>query len=440
VPKAVFVIVVDTLRPDRLSCYGYRAHQTPHIDRLAASGVLFERMHAAASWTGPSMGTIMTSRYPTQLGMIERHVGQTTFRPHERRKQINNAIPMGAHTLAEMMREAGFHTAAFVNQAFINAHEGYMQGFQEWCHTVDTDKVAWDDPTRPAPALSVPRDAELGHADGVLIDAFVEWLNATGDGRPFVWLHLLRPHWPYVPPPTYMADHPLSEDPSALYDGEVRATDDDIGRVLDAIDRRYGLDRCLIIFTSDHGEAFGEHDGFGHGHSLHTEVSHVPMILHAPGLPMGARVATIVRTADILPTVLELTSVVPDTTEPFVGESLVGLIAHGGKDRAGYAAGMLYEGTERSWMRNGYRVMFEVAGDEKYSLYNMETDPLEESDVSARHPDLFNAMRGELNALNEQFTADFEASPGDAAPESAADKDAEDERTLRSLRALGYIK
>lgn len=436
---AVFLIVVDTLRPDRLSCYGYTGHETPHIDGLAASGVLFRRMHAAASWTGPSMGTIMTSRYPPQLGMVERPIDRTTFRPRERRKQINNSIPAGAHTLAEMMRAAGFHTVAFVNQAFLNVHAGYLQGFEEWCHTTDTDKVAWDDPKQPLPSVSLPRDAELGQADAALVDAFVAWLSVTGEQRPFVWLHLLRPHWPYLPPPRYMENQTLTGD-SALYDAEVRATDNDIGRVLEAIDRRYGLDRCVLVFTSDHGEAFGEHGGFEHGHSLHAEVSHVPMILRAPGLAAGVTVKSIVRTADILPTVLELASVMPYTTEPFVGESLVGLGENGGKHRAGYAAGMLYEGTERSWMRDGYRIMFEVAGGEQYSLYNMVSDPGEESDVSIRESQRFERMREELNALHEQFTRDFRDDLDVDGRTSVADSAAEEERTLRSLRALGYIK
>ena len=116
-PKGVFLIVVDTLRPDRLSCYGYEKHSTPHIDQLATTGVRFTRAQSVASWTLPSMGAMLTSRYPTQLGLVEHPAdGRLKFAWRTKRRQLNYRLGPEPATLAERMRAIGYQTAAFVDQ------------------------------------------------------------------------------------------------------------------------------------------------------------------------------------------------------------------------------------------------------------------------------------------------------------------------------------
>ncbi|HMB71849.1 MAG TPA: sulfatase, partial [bacterium] len=274
-PQAVILIVVDTLRPDHLSCYGYDRHRTANVDRLAAAGVLFGNAQAAASWTIPSMGSMLTSRYPTQLGMIE-----TPGEPDHRfawrdvRTMHSYAIPDEALTLAEVFRDAGWTTAAFVNQPGLNAKEGFQQGFDDWFYPVTAGEIGRYDPATPLEEKRwSPFLTNAALLDAGLAQEFDKWM-AAHEGRPvFAWLHFLTPHTPYIPVPQYLPEGvtPQSATHQDAYDAEIRFLDDVIGHVLNVIEARVGLDSSLVVFTSDHGEAFGEHGMVGHGHSLHGE-------------------------------------------------------------------------------------------------------------------------------------------------------------------------
>ena len=343
-----------------------------------------------------------------------------------------------------MMRGAGFRTAAFVNQIFLNTHQGFMQGFDEWCRPVSNTEVAWVNPHHPPPDEPLPDGTELGQVDGALVNAFIDWLGQAGDERLFVWLHLLRPHWPYLPPPGRMVDPPAdwldTMPPSDLYDIEIGVTDEDIGRVLDAIDEAVGLDRSVVIFTSDHGEAFGEHGGQEHGHSLHTEVTHVPLIVSAPDLARDRRVQTRVRTVDIVPTVLDLVSLEPDASGSLEGESLAPLVTGEGEDRPCYAAGMLYGGTERSLTRDGFRIMYDHDRGKQFFLYDIDKDPLELEDVADRHRDRLRSMREELRDRYMDYLRDFRETRETSHDPVAQEEEKENEKVLRAMKSLGYIK
>jgi arylsulfatase A-like enzyme len=441
-PDAVFLIVVDTLRPDRLSCYG-SGNPTPNISRFADSGVTFNRAQAAASWTVPSMGAMMTSMYPSQLGLVEESAPKTArFEVRERRRQLAYTLPLDVQTLAETLNEAGFYPTAFVNQPFINRRDGFLQGFEEWCYAVDEQQLVWHNTSEPVPETVYPPGTDLGRADSILVDEFADWVETHRDRRPFVWLHLLKPHWPYRPPPRYMEgftdgyhDETHKRTPAhERYDGEVRATDDLIGRALEAIDKSVGLERSLVIFTSDHGEAFGEHGGIEHGHSLHREVVHVPLVIASPGVPSARGINDYVRLIDILPTVLELIGVDPASQTGLQGSSLVALMkrettGESLPPRIVFCEGMLYGGTERSILQNDYKLIYEIEGGERYKLFNLSVDPLEQSNASRRMQMRAADMRLMLEGFHARLLEDA-GTP--AAPE-------EDERVLRSLKALGYV-
>ena len=430
-PRAVFLIVVDTLRPDRLSCYGSN-NPTPSIDRLAERGTTFYRAQSTASWTVPSVGAILTSMYPSQLGLVEEPAPMDTdFPARERRRQISYTLPQSANTLAETLRDSGFRTAAFVNQPFLNFRDGFLQGFTDWRYPVSETELVWHDTEQPIPVISYPPGTDLGLADSLLVESFVEWLEEHDSDRPFVWLHLLKPHWPYRPPPRFMegyVDDYYEAQSYQRYDGEIRAVDDLVGRVLDAIDSFVGLDRSLVVFTSDHGEAFGEHDGREHGHTLHREVVNVPLILAGPGLAPRERVGDFVATLSILPTILEIAGLTtaethgpPSLLEVVRGEATPGFL---------FAEGMLYGGTERSLLKDGYKLIYEVAGGEVYRLYNLSTDPLENHDAGNR----LSMRREDMRILMENFHAGLIAETTNETP-----SDKEDDDVLRSLKALGYI-
>lgn len=433
-PRAVFLIVVDTLRPDRLSCYG-SPNPTPNFLRLAKQGVLFEAAQSTASWTVPAMGAMMTSRYPTQLGLVEEPAPPNArFLPRERRKQVAYTLPEGP-TLATILRDAGFTTTAFVNQPFINMHDGFLQGFDAWCYPLDEAHLTWHDTSQPIPEAQFPPDTELGRADSILVDAFTDWLANREDERmPFAWIHLLSPHWPYRPPARYMenvqGDWRLATN-SARYDGEVRAVDDLVGSVLDAIDQHVGLKHSLVILVSDHGEAFGEHDGVEHGHTLHREVIHVPLIISSPGLPRGHAVPDIARTIDLAPTILDLMNV-HSRTGSFEGVSLVSAIRGEPKPVIAYSEGMLYGGTERSVTTNGYKLIYEVDGGDRYRLFNIAADPYEMRDIAQQSQLRATDMRLVLEGIHTRLSEDYQNG-------TTQTTSPEDESVLRSLKALGYI-
>jgi arylsulfatase A-like enzyme len=438
-PAAVFLIVVDTLRPDRLSCYG-SSNPTPNISRLAETGVLFSRAQSVASWTVPSMGAMMTSMYPSQLGLVEEPApAAVRFEPRERRRQLAYTLPLDVQTLAGMLGEAGFLPAGFVNQPFINRQDGFLQGFEAWCYTADEKRLVWHDTGQPIPDIVYPPGTDLGRADSVLVEEFAGWIDSHAGSKPFVWLHLLKPHWPYTPPARYMEDSSGEHGRAPAherYDGEVRETDDLIGRVLDVIERSVGLERSLIVFTSDHGEEFGEHGSYEHGHSMHREVVHVPLVIAAPGLPAGRRVDDYVRLIDILPTILDLNGFDPALHDRLQGSTLVPLMndtpVATPPERVVFYEGVLYGPTERGILMNDYKLIFEISGGERYRLYDLSADWLERSDAAGhqgmRAADMSFTLENFRARLREEATAADTIAPGD-----------QEQRVLQSLKALGYI-
>lgn len=448
--QAVFLIVVDTLRPDRLSCYGYAEHQTPNIDAIANAGMRFDNAQAVASWTLPSMGAMMTSKYPAQLGLVERpEPALTRFQKRQRRVQIRYTPSPEAHTLAELMSEAGFRSAAFVDQPALCYPGGFIQGFHDWYYAVeqtydeyygtDTDRVrkhpiGEEVPHEPAPAG--PTSA-LG-SDIALIETFTEWLEDNANESVFAWLHLLTPHHPYQPPVRYgqqfvkQGDGWVEVPPSQRYDGEVRATDDLVGKILEAIDAFVGRENALIIFTSDHGEAFDEHDTSGHGQSLHREVISVPLIIAGPNIPSGESSDAYVSTIDILPTILDAVDVTVPVPGGIEGESL---LASGGgptQDRLVFSQGMLYGSTERSLISDGVKLMYDAEG-AVYSLYDVVADRGETQDVMGKQPEVEKRLRAGMDRLMERLAKEYESAA------HASTDSTEVERALKMMRALGYV-
>ena len=434
---AIFLIVVDTLRPDRLSCYGASRALTPNIDELAARGVLFTNAHAAASWTVPSMGTMMTSIYPTQLGLVEEPTPHdTSFEWRTKRDQLGFTPPPQVRTLAEILRDSGLRTAAFVNQPGLNSFDGFLQGFDDWFRPVDVHSVKRHDPNVALPEQEWPQYLMYAHRiDNLLIKAFGRWLESTAEEGIFVWLHLLTPHDPYLEFPRRADAPPPPESLSDQYDEEVRVADRMVGDIMRIIEDRIGFERAKIIFTSDHGEGFGEHGMDEHGHTLHREVTHVPLIVVSSDLPAGRVVETRVPSVDILPTFLEFAGVDPPLPSQLEGTSLLSAIDGKAVDRLIYSEGMLYGSTERSLVDDDYKLMFDEQED-RYALYDLSKDPGETMDLSALQEDRTSRMTTALNELHSRLKAAYLAWQ----PEGGRDELSEEDRETmeKSLRALGY--
>lgn len=293
VPPNVLLVLIDTLRPDHLGAYGYARRTSPFIDDLAADGVVFENALSQAPWTLPAVLSLMTSRYPCDLGVPS---------PSEARSQL----PPDSVTLAERFRAAGYRTLALSDHRAIDA-PAFGRGFEHF--------------------ESLPRGpfgdwGWIETDERVVLEAW-ERLIAPADSRPtFAYLHLYYPHAPYEPPAPFDAVFgrgALFMRPGSragvinLYDGEILRTDALLARLLPAFWRlRPAPADTVTALVSDHGEAFWEHGRLGHGHSMHNELLRILFALHAPGrVPPGLRLAELAQTVDVGPTLLDVAGLDP---------------------------------------------------------------------------------------------------------------------------------
>ena len=443
-PDAVFLIVVDTLRSDRLSCYGYEGHATPNIDRLATAGVRFTRAHTVASWTCPSMGAMLTSRYPAQLGLVEAALEHNKPLPwRHKRRQVSMRVPDGVPTIAEMMAAAGFKTAAFVNQPALNANTSYARGFGTYLYPVRPDGVGRLSSKRhPGRLQNWDTNRHADVCDALIVEKFSRWLGRNADKRPFAWLHLLSPHTPYNPPEPYAPAPPgpgQFPSPSARYDGEVRSVDAMIGDALDAIEQHVGLERSLVILTADHGEEFKDHGHYDHGHSLYREIQRVPLLVAAPRtLPAGV-VERDVRIIDIVPTILEFVGQTEMITAGLEGVSLMPAMAPEVPPLPVFAEGMLYGNTKHSLVLGGYKLILEQP-EERCELYDVHADEAETVDLASQQPERVTLMLRQLADWHAGVVRDYQELLSAVPDERSREElDRERERTLEALRSLGYI-
>jgi len=282
----LLLITVDTLRADRLGCYGFAGAETPVIDRLAASGVLFEQATAPAPITLPSHASILTGLDVPDHGV---------------RHNIGFTLSEDRTTLAEVLRAQGYATAAVVGSYVLDGRFGLAQGFDEY----DDDLTSG----RREDAIGA---GYLERTADQVVDAATAWLDGhAGDaGGPFfLWTHLFDPHAPYAPPADYRKL--FTAGLIGAYDGEVAFVDAQLGRLLDRLRDLGVLERTLVVFASDHGEALGEHDEATHGTLIYESTMRVPLIVSNPRLfPRALRADDrVVGLVDLFPTLLDLLGV-----------------------------------------------------------------------------------------------------------------------------------
>jgi len=293
----LILISLDTLRADHLGAYGYVRPTSPTIDAwLAARGTVFEDASTSFPNTAGSHMTMLTAVDPCVHGL-----DRTAFGGGLR-------VRDGVVTLGEVLRNAGYETAAFTEDAWVTAAVGYDRGFGTFVE--DHGRNAVND-----------GNIEATFARGSA------WIAAHRRDPFFVFLHTYQVHEPYEPPPGYAEQvapvhgDSRAEREKALYDGEIRYTDDVLARFLAALDAEGLAARTLVLVVADHGQHFGEHGSWGHSFTLWQPVLRVPMILRGPGVPAGLRVPDPVGLIDIVPTVLELLGVPPPSE--IQGTSLV---------------------------------------------------------------------------------------------------------------------
>jgi choline-sulfatase len=387
-PLNVIIYLVDALRADHLGCYGYDRPVSPRIDAFARQATRFRHAVAQAPWTRPSVATVLTGLMPRTHGVQHRR----------------HVLPPDAVTLAEMLRQRGYHTAGFVTNGNVARFFGFGQGFETYRLLPGKHNAARD----------VNAKAK-------------EWLDGRRADAPFfLYLHTVEPHAPYHPPAPFrqrfaagVHDESLTRlrflkqleggtrqptpairrDLTALYDAEIAANDAAFGELLDLLVRRRLWEETMIVFLSDHGEELFDHGGWEHGKTLHAEMLDVPLIVRIPGVGIGKSVDRQVQHADVVPTILQALGLpVPARVE---GHSFLPWMTGDGApgpaeeafswlDEYGVSAGSV---TTPAW-----RLIVTRAPLPENDLYDRRADPGERRDLAPAQPVRAGFLRSRLRA------------------------------------------
>ena len=390
----VLILTLDTTRADRLGPYGFRQADTPNLDRLAGESVLFDQTESVAPLTLPAHVSLFTGRLPFQHGVRD-----------------NGAVLDSAQqTLAQLLHARGLRTGAFVASYVLDAQWGLDRGF-------DTYDGHFEPRRRDG---SAQLDDVRRSADEV-VDRALTWLDGASTAPFFAWLHFYDAHAPYDPP----YDRPIR---APGYDGAIAFMDAQLGRVLAFLDARGLRDRTVVVVVGDHGESLGEHGERRHGLFVYEAVTRVPLIIRAPGSRMrGRRVQEVVRSVDVLPTVLDLLGVEPPAA--LAGTSLVDRMAgrRHEDDLPAYSETMYpryhFGWSELHALRSG---RFKLIAAPRPELYDLESDPGEQHNLYETRSALARGLGSELRKLQE-------AGSGKSV-RAAIDPDARER-----LAALGYV-
>ena len=396
-PLNLVVVTIDTLRADRLHCYGNAHIETPTLDGLAAKGALFENAVAQVPLTPPSHACIFTGTYPTV---------------HHVRNTGGFALQPSSITLAKILQSQGWDTAAFIGASVLKKATGFDQGFDVY------------DDQMPKPEKSLQEREYPERRAVVVVDHALRWLNAQS-GKPFfVWLHMYDPHEPYEPPAPFRERYRNN-----LYDGEVAYADQQLGRFLAAVEARSGAAKTLIVVLADHGESLGEHGEFTHGVFLYDSTLRIPLILAGPGVPAGVRVQQQARTIDVLPTILALLGGRPpqicqgvSLMPAFTGQSVATTYSY---------AETLYPKMNMGWaeLRAIRSTRWKYVRAPKPELYDLAQDPGEKTNVIGAHPKEYRELDAQFKAL---------IGTGADAPEKVSSSQL-DSHTMDQLKSLGYL-
>ncbi len=463
----VVLVVLDTVRAQNLSAYGYERPTAPVIEGLAEEGALFADATSPSTWSLPSHASLFTGRYPSSHGA------------HAEHRYLDDRYP----TLAQVLQAKGYETLCFTANGWISDGLGLTRGFSKrddamrgvggaglgfsFIHRL-LDRLGW-------------QDADKG--GGVVVASFERWARERPrDARPaFVFLNFIEAHFPYHQLP---GDHlfrftdesygtlrdisidllgaqfggegrpveEVREPVLAMYDGGVVYSDELLGRVVEALRSRGSLEDTVLVVLADHGEVLGERGGFfGHGPSLYQESIGVPLLVrYPPRVKPGVRVETPVSTLGVFATILDLAKLTPPPTLQV--QSLVPVIEGDPAAAPGPILSELFDardlapprdrpdiqmqaGRRYRLLREGNLKLVTTSQGEAF-LYDLTTDPTESRDLAPERPEAVNQMLAKLEAIQEANQIpdlDAELATGESAPEL-------DEATKANLRALGYIE
>ena len=425
----ILLISLDTTRADHLSVYGYERETSPSLAALAGQGILFETAYAPSATTGPSHASLFTSVWPISHGVTKN----------------GRELDASWTTLAEVLAEEGYETAAVVSSYVLSSRFGYDRGFS-----------SFDDDFSQA---VVPHGVTLWEGEAVEGKFYGRADDTTGralawiEDRPepekpfFLFVHYFDPHDPYLVPDGYTP--PFQAGPKEalkrnrvvfMYDATLAYMDQEVGRLLDALDRLGLEDDTLVVVTGDHGEGLMERGHWHHGIHIYEEGVRVPLILRLPDQKSaGLRVSSPVSWLDLAPSLLALSGIPP--REGFRGESLAEAISGEGTldpERPVWLYRRHYSGDDEvkgglargeEWgLRRGRWKLIWGEDENRLELYDLETDPGEKVDLAKERPDQATALKAELRGwLDSQPVGQGRAILLDA-------------ESRRKLEALGYVE
>lgn len=396
-PTNVVLITIDTLRADHVGCYGYKQVKTPNLDSLAAEGARFERAFAVVPVTLPSHTTMLTGTYPMLSGMHD---------------FSGNKLSPQQPTLASVLRQSGYATAAVVGAAVLDSRFGLNQGFDFYYDHFDfsrLDEANLDQMERPG---------------NVVADIALDWLGKNSQKKFFLWVHLYDPHFPYRPPEPYAreyADHP--------YDGEIAFVDEQVGRLVRFLKEKGLYRNSLILVTGDHGESLGEHGEKTHGFFIYNATMRVPLIIRLPDSTSARTVTDPVSLVDLMPTVLSALGVeIPTQVQ---GTSLLPAIRGAKADANRNLYGETYlPRLHFNWseLRGTENTRYHFIDAPHPELYDLTKDPGEIHNLFPERKAVAQEMHAKLAALIRDYSAGKEM----------AEKTGLDPAMMERLKALGY--
>ena len=322
----IIVYVLDSLRFDHVSCYGYHRETTPNIDRLAADGIVFDRSFTPSTWTRPVAASLLSGTYPGVHGV------------QERKDIFTASVPR----LPVLLKEAGFNTACVSAIGNVSTAMGFAEGFDYFCDLYKEPNLLETRMKTSGAVEGLDDKDEIVFPLAEDINAyFIPWLKENISEDVFALLWSIQPHAPYEPPkgfqkfvsPDYddrfagkrdMVRRARTEQDTRylidLYDSEIYYNDHMIGEIIKELEAQGVYDETLFIIVGDHGEAFGEHDLFSHGHLPYDIVMQVPMVVKLPNNAyQGTKVSQLVSLLDIPPTLLAYTGIeYPDDVSPIL--------------------------------------------------------------------------------------------------------------------------
>jgi arylsulfatase A-like enzyme len=430
----VLFVIVDTLRADALPAYGGEKLETPALDRLAAEGTVL-RAFAQASWTKPSIASILTSLYPSSHGAVHKP----------------SRLPDSVDTLAEIVSAFGYTAGGIVTNINLAPSFNFQQGFGEYHYLVPDYLFGVADSTSRLLLYEIARRIEARISGGVRpgqayqpadrVNArALEWLDRHGQERFFLLLHYMEPHDPYFAHPDdgraiarATTPHPDPEQRDEMlrrYRGEIESLDRHLGALFEELEARGLWNDTLVVLTSDHGEEFLDHGGFWHGLTLYDEQIAIPLIFRWPDgpRPAAARWDLQVRSIDIAPTLLAyLGAPIPPGMQ---GDDL---LAEPPRERAVFAEED-HEGNLLTAVRGaGWKLIRanpnNPRGLAELELYRLSEDPAEQHNHAGDEAARVRRLLADLDALERM--ADAQARRGEVADI--------DRRECERLRALGYV-